>query len=97
MVDRGANERVTLRDDLAARFTIQLAEEKANLVIMGGIPSGELRKNREDIRPELNEVSGLLVLEGGLPIVAGGQRVGAIGVSGAPGGDKDAICAQAAL
>jgi uncharacterized protein GlcG (DUF336 family) len=97
VVDRGANERATLRDDLAARFTIQLAEDKANAVIMAGIPSGELRKNREDIRSELNEVPGLLMLEGGLPIIAGGQRVGAIGVSGAPGGDKDAVCAQAAL
>jgi uncharacterized protein GlcG (DUF336 family) len=32
--------------------------------------------------------------EGALPIKAGEEIVGAIGVSGAPGGDKDAVCAQ---
>ncbi|HXJ10517.1 MAG TPA: hypothetical protein VNH12_13520 [Burkholderiales bacterium] len=28
---------------------------------------------------------------------AGNDMVGAIGVSGAPGGDKDAVCAQAGI
>lgn len=32
---------------------------------------------------------------GALPILVGGQMIGAIAVSGAPGGDKDEICAQA--
>jgi uncharacterized protein GlcG (DUF336 family) len=35
--------------------------------------------------------------EGGLPIVAGKEVVGAVGVSGAPGGDKDAVCGQAGI
>ena len=30
-------------------------------------------------------------------IVAGGYNIGAVGVSGAPGGDKDAACARQAL
>ena len=34
---------------------------------------------------------------GGVPIKAGDQLVGAVSVSGAPGGDKDAACANAAL
>jgi uncharacterized protein GlcG (DUF336 family) len=40
---------------------------------------------------------GTINAQGGLPIMAGGQLVGAISVSGAPGGDKDAACAKAAL
>ena len=39
----------------------------------------------------------MAAVRGGLPIEAGGQRVGAIGVSGAPGGDDDDICAKAGI
>jgi uncharacterized protein GlcG (DUF336 family) len=35
--------------------------------------------------------------EGALPIMAGQEIVGAIGVSSAPGGDKDAACAQVGI
>ena len=97
VVDRNGITRAVLRDDLASRFTIQLAEEKANAAILGGVASSEMRKSRSDIRPELNHVKGILVLEGGLPISTGGYRIGALGVSGAPGGDIDEKCAQKAL
>lgn len=36
-------------------------------------------------------------MEGGLPIRSVGSLIGAVGVSGAPGGEKDAACAAAAL
>jgi uncharacterized protein GlcG (DUF336 family) len=97
VVDRSASTQVVIRDTLAPRFTIQIAEEKANAVILSKVSSSEFRKNREDIRMEMNHVNGLLVLEGGLPITASGSLVGAIGVSGAPGGDRDAECALEAL
>jgi uncharacterized protein GlcG (DUF336 family) len=97
VVDRNGNIRAALRDDLAARFTLQMAEEKANTVILTGISSGEFLRNRGDIRPELNHMDGLIILEGGLLISAGGYRIGAVGVSGAPGGDKDEKCAKEAL
>jgi len=97
VVDRNGVVRATLRDDLASRFTLQIAEEKANLVVLSGTASGVFRQSRADIRPELNHVDGLLVMVGGLPIEAAGSRIGAIGVSGAPGGERDEACAQAAL
>ncbi len=97
VVDASANVRAVLRDDVAARFTIELAQRKANMVIMGGTSSGAVSENRGDIREELNSVEGLIMLQGGLPIVVGGYRIGAVGVSGAPGGDKDETCARAAL
>ena len=34
---------------------------------------------------------------GGVPIEAGGNLLGAIGVSGAPGGDADDACANAGI
>jgi uncharacterized protein GlcG (DUF336 family) len=35
--------------------------------------------------------------QGAIPITAGGQMVGIFAVSGAPGGDKDEVCARAGL
>ena len=97
VVDRNGIMRAALRDDLAARFTLQIAEEKANAAVMSGIDSGDFRKNRQDIRPDMTHVQGILMMEGGLNISAGGYRIGALGVSGAPGGDKDAACAKQAI
>ena len=57
-------------------------------------PTAEMAKRSE---PGL---SGFLLLdkispmEGGLPIFAGKELVGAVGISGAPGGEKDSACAQ---
>lgn len=97
VVDRSASVQAVLRDTLAARFTMQIAEEKANAVIMSGVSSAEFRANRADIKAEMNEVDGIMVLEGGLKIESGGSLLGAVGISGAPGGEKDAECGQAAL
>lgn len=97
VVDRAGDPQAMIRDTLAPRFTIQIAEEKARAVILSGVGSGEFRANRADIREEMNHVDGVLVLDGGVPITAAGSLVGALGVSGAPGGDKDAACARKGL
>ena len=97
VVDRHAILRAALRDDLAARFTLEIAERKANMTVMAWSDSGVFRRMRGDIRPDLNQIDGLIVMEGGVKIVAGGYNIGAVGVSGAPGGDKDAACARKAL
>jgi uncharacterized protein GlcG (DUF336 family) len=96
VADDGA-EVALMRDAHASRFTIQIAREKANAVILSGISSGAFRDNRRDIQQEMNHVAELLVLQGGLPIEAGGYQLGAIGVSGAPGGDRDEKCARKAI
>ena len=97
VVDRNGLVRVALRDDLAPRFTLQISEEKANLAVMAGTSSADFRKRRTDIRPEMNHLDGIIVMDGALEITAGGARLGAIAVSGAPGGDIDEACAQQAL
>ncbi len=97
VVDRGGAPQVVMRDLYAARFTIEIAEKKANAVVLAGVSSAEFRRNRADIRAEMNHVTGILVLDGGLPIRAAGTLLGAIGVSGAPGGEKDEACARQAL
>lgn len=97
VVDRAAVPQVTLREAYVSRYAIELAERKANTVILSGISTEDLIKNRGDMRAELNEVHGILLLLGGLPIRAGGSLIGAVGVSGAPGGEKDVACAVAGI
>lgn len=97
VVDRFGLIRAALRDDNASRFTLDIAERKANMTVMAWMDSGDFKNAREDIRQELNHIPDLIVMEGGLKIVSGGFNIGAIGVSGAPGGDKDAACARTAL
>jgi uncharacterized protein GlcG (DUF336 family) len=97
VLDRAGNVQAALRDTLAARHTLEIAERKAGMTIMSGSESGEFRAARGDIRPELNHINGLIVMDGALPIRAAGSLIGAVGISGAPGGEKDAACAAAAL
>ena len=40
---------------------------------------------------------GVVALGGGVTIEAGGSLVGAVGVSGAPGGEADEACAKAGI
>jgi len=97
VVNRAGDVQALLRDTLASRYTLQIAQEKAEAVILSGVASSDFRRNRQDIRMEMNHVRGILVLEGGVPIRSAGALIGALGVSGAPGGDKDERCAQTAL
>lgn len=97
VLDRGGNEMATLRDTLASPYTIEIAHRKAGAVVLSGVDSIDMLRNRADIRPELNHMRGLIIMEGGLQIRAAGSLIGAVGVSGAPGGDIDAECAAAGI
>jgi uncharacterized protein GlcG (DUF336 family) len=39
----------------------------------------------------------VVAVGGGVPIRAGNVPIGAVGVSGAPGGEKDEVCANAGI
>jgi len=97
VTDRSGVPLVVMRTVYASGFTTEIAQRKANAVVLSGVSSAEFRSNRADIVAEMNEIDGVLVLAGGLPIRAAGVLLGAVGVSGAPGGDKDERCAQAGL
>ena len=45
----------------------------------------------------LKDIPGFLLLGGGVPVRAGNEVIGAVGVGGAPGGHLDEQCAMAAL
>jgi uncharacterized protein GlcG (DUF336 family) len=44
-----------------------------------------------------NSMKNIVAAQGALPIKVGDDTIGAIGVSGAPGGDKDEACAKAGI
>lgn len=45
----------------------------------------------------IRNLPGVVIIGGGLVVESGGSLVGAVGVSGAPGGDADEACAAAGL
>jgi uncharacterized protein GlcG (DUF336 family) len=97
VTDRSGDPVVVMRDVFVSKYMLQIAQNKANAVVMSSTSSGELRVNMARIRDELNELDGILLMEGGLPIRVAGSLMGAVGVSGAPGGDKDEACARHGL
>ena len=94
VVDRSGRIQVVLRDVFSNQYFTELAAGKARAAVMANTGSGALRSNRADMVDELNLLDGIVVLQGGLPVQVAGSTIGAVGVSGAPGGDKDEVCAQ---
>jgi uncharacterized protein GlcG (DUF336 family) len=89
-----------LRGDDANPHTMENSQRKAYTARTFRTPSGEWAKRM--LQPgqppsgALN-LSGVIALAGALPIKIGDEVIGAVGVSGAPGGEKDEVCAQAGI
>jgi uncharacterized protein GlcG (DUF336 family) len=97
VLNRSARTAVVLSDDGANPHTVENSLRKAYTAFTTKQPSLELGK-----RPQPNLMGFLLLdkittIEGGLPIFAGKDLVGSVGISGAPGGEKDSACAQAGI
>jgi uncharacterized protein GlcG (DUF336 family) len=97
VVDRGGLAIVMLRGDGAGLHTPEGAERKAYTARTFGQPSADFVKRLSDRADTAGSVhyTRVLALPGGLPIKAGNEVVGAVGVSGSPG--KDDVCAQAGI
>jgi uncharacterized protein GlcG (DUF336 family) len=97
VVDHANIEKAFVRDDGAGMATVQVATMKANSVMAFGRPSGPPPNLPAGAPVPAPVVPGTINAMGGVPIKVGDQVIGAVAVSGAPGGDKDAACANAAL
>ena len=94
----GANVlKAFLRDDGASMATVEVGRMKANSVMSFGRPSGPPANLPPGTPAPPPVLPGTINAMGGVPIKVGDQLIGAVSVSGAPGGDKDAACANAAL
>jgi uncharacterized protein GlcG (DUF336 family) len=87
-----------LRGDDSNPHTMENSFRKAYTARTTRAPSGAL-VDRVKAEPTLGIVnlSNMIAVRGALPIKAGDEVIGAAGASGAPGGEKDEACVQAAL
>ena len=99
VVDRSGTPQVLLRDRFAGAHTVGVAIDKAWTAASFKIPTSTLAKETQAGMPMsgLRSHPRVLAIGGALPIEAGGSLVGAIGVSGAPGGEADDACAAAGI
>ena len=100
VVDSASVPKAELVGDGAFGMTPAIAMRKAHTAVVFKKPSGavgEEAKTNKALADRIAADQSLITWAGALPLTVGGEVIGAIGVSGAPGGDKDEACAQAAL
>ena len=99
VVDRAGVAQVMLRDRYAGAHTPRTAAGKAWTAVSFRTPTTELARMSQPGKPQsgIRNLPRAVVLGGGLLIEAQGSILGAIGVSGAPGGDADDTCARAGI
>ena len=96
VLDRGGHEQVVLRDVLAMDLAITISKQKAWTALSFNSPTASL-EGRFTSPFSIGKINGIVISRGGLPIAAGGNIIGGIGVSGAPSGKTDEACAQAGI
>ena len=99
VVDRMGVTQVLLRDRFAGPHTTDMAAAKAWTAVSFRASTAELAEATQPGRPQsgVRNRPGVAAVAGGLMIEAGGSLLGAIGVSGAPGGKEDEMCAAAGI
>ena len=97
VVDSLNAPKAMLRDDGTSPSTAEAAKMKATSAMLYNRPSGPPQQPPPGTTAPPATIPGTINSLGGVPIKFGDVTIGAVGVSGAPGGDKDAACANAAL
>ena len=99
VVDRMGVVQVLLRDRFAGPHTPDMATAKAYTAASFRTNTTELAEATQPGRPAsgIGHRPGIAAVGGGMMIEAGGSLLGAIGVSGAPGGREDDACAAAGI
>jgi len=99
VTDRFGAPLVELRDRYTPVAALDIAKGKAWTAVTFTRNTSDFAKAMKDgtIGAGLAGVPGVTPLAGAVVIEAGGSLLGAVGVAGAPGGDKDEACAKAGL
>ena len=96
VLDRGGHPQVVLRDVLAMDLALSVSHQKAYTAMSFNTATSALQ-GRFKGPGSIAGLEGVLVAAGGVPVQAGGQIIGGVGVSGAPSGKTDEKCAKAGL
>lgn len=96
VVDRAGLAQVVLRDRFAGAHTVDVATNKAWTAASFRTSTVALAEETQSGKPMsgLRNLPRFLAAGGGVVIEGGGTVFGAIGVSGAPGGEADDACAR---
>jgi len=98
VVGRNGEVIVQLRGDNAPPHTAENSFRKAYSSRTYRVPSGELVKRvKDNPQAPFVHLTNVVAAQGALPIKVGDDTIGAVGVSGAPGGEKDEVCAKAGI
>jgi uncharacterized protein GlcG (DUF336 family) len=98
IVDKSGSVAAQLRGDGTSPHTMEFSRLKAYTARIRNQTSLQTMKQLEDPAfAPLRQIPGLVGVGGGVPIRAGNEVIGGVGVSGAPGGEKDEVCANAGL
>jgi len=99
VVDRAGLPQVLLRDRYAGAHTADMALDKAWTAVSFRTSTGALAHATLPGTPQsgVRERPRVAAVAGGVLVEAGGSLLGGIGVSGAPGGDADEMCANAGM
>lgn len=98
VVDRAGRLRVFLQGDDASPHNLELARRKAYTARTFRSTSAEWAKRTETTNTGQRMLNDVIPLGGGVPIKVGDDTIGAVGLSGAPGGQqKEEACANAGI
>jgi len=99
VVDRAAIPQALIRDRFASPQSIEIAQRKAQTAVNFKMDTAALDRELQPGRPAapLRGQPNVAAIAGGVVIESGGSLAGAIGVSGAPGGMNDDLCAHAGV
>ena len=98
IVGRNGEVLVQVRGDGTGPHTMENSFKKAFTARTFRIPSGEM-EDRLKKNPQMGAqyLTGFTTARGALPIMVGEDVIGAAGVSGVPGGEKDEACVKAGI
>jgi uncharacterized protein GlcG (DUF336 family) len=98
VVDKAGNVAGSVRGDGTNPHTMEFSRLKAYTSRTRGQTSLEFMKLTSDpANAYLRQIPGVVAVGGGAPIKVGNEVIGAVGASGAPGGEKDEACVLAGI
>ncbi len=98
VVDRAGRIKVLLQGDGGSPHNLELARRKAYTARTFRQTSAAWAKRTETVNQGQRMLTDVIPLGGGVPIMVGEETIGAIGLSGAPGGqEKEEACANAGI
>ncbi|OGA10011.1 MAG: hypothetical protein A2W68_18705 [Betaproteobacteria bacterium RIFCSPLOWO2_02_64_14] len=99
VVDRAGVTQVVLRDRFAGPHTVRMAVDKAWTAVSFRTNTTDLARATQAGTPQsaIRNRPRVVAGGGGIMIEGAGALLGGIGVSGAPGGDRDDECARAGI